>query len=279
MKKIIYLFALFGCMQIVMAQQDSSYLPLAVGNYWQFEPNYPHTVHAPKYTVTRDTMILGKQYFFIEEDSVRNYGQSYPWPTIAPLRQDEKGDIFAYIISENRECLQYRFSEWGRYSSCWGEVQNRGDVDGMRTSIIIGGEVGTDFYRGVGPISFGSHEYWYKLSRAIINNICVTCNPQVGVEQGKSVPETIKLYQNYPNPFNPSTKIKYSLDKSGFVKIKIYDLLGREMATLVSENKKPGSYEATFNANSTDKTLTSGVYFYKLHVNNFTECKKMVFAK
>ena len=92
-------------------------------------------------------------------------------------------------------------------------------------------------------------------------------------------PEQYNLYQNYPNPFNPSTKIAYSLDKSGFVTIKIYDVLGREITTIVNEHKKPGSYEANFNASTSNKTLTSGVYFYKLQVNNFTECKKMVFAK
>jgi hypothetical protein len=92
-------------------------------------------------------------------------------------------------------------------------------------------------------------------------------------------PTQYTLSQNYPNPFNPSTKISYSLNTSGFVTIKIYDILGQEITTLVNEHKKPGSYEAIFNANSTNKILPSGVYFYKLQVNNFTECRKMIFAK
>ncbi len=88
------------------------------------------------------------------------------------------------------------------------------------------------------------------------------------------------LGQNYPNPFNPSTTIKYSIPSAGtslmeFVQLKIYDILGKEVATLVNENKEAGNYEVRFNASN----LSSGVYFYKLQSGNFIQIKKMTVVK
>lgn len=83
------------------------------------------------------------------------------------------------------------------------------------------------------------------------------------------------LSQNYPNPFNPSTVIIYQLPTAGNVKLKVYDLLGREVANLVEEYKLAGSHEIEFNAGN----LTSGVYFYRLQAGSFVETKKLVLLK
>jgi len=83
------------------------------------------------------------------------------------------------------------------------------------------------------------------------------------------------LYQNYPNPFNPTTLIKYSLPEQQFVSLKIFDILGKEVATLVNENKPAGNYEVNFDAGN----LSSGVYFYQLRASGFTETKKMLLMK
>jgi hypothetical protein len=91
----------------------------------------------------------------------------------------------------------------------------------------------------------------------------------------QSAPTAYKLSQNYPNPFNPVTKINYALPKSGFVTLKVYDMLGREVVSLVNENKVSGNYSVDFNASS----LTSGVYFYRLEVNGFVDTKKMMLIK
>ena len=102
------------------------------------------------------------------------------------------------------------------------------------------------------------------------------------IEVDLSLPKTFSLEQNYPNPFNPSTKIKYSIPSvtlSGVegsqVTLKIYDILGNEVATLVNENKPAGNYEINFDA----KNLTSGTYFYKLQAGSFIETKKMTLIK
>ena len=83
------------------------------------------------------------------------------------------------------------------------------------------------------------------------------------------------LYQNFPNPFNPNTTIRYDVKTKGDVEMKIFDLLGREVVTLVNENQTPGTYEVVFDASS----LPSGVYFYKLQAGDFIETRKMVVLK
>ena len=84
-----------------------------------------------------------------------------------------------------------------------------------------------------------------------------------------------KLSQNYPNPFNPSTKIKYRISKLSFVTLKVYDVLGNEVTTLINKEKSAGSYEVEFSATN----LPSGVYFYQLKSNSFFQTKKMLLIK
>ena len=96
-----------------------------------------------------------------------------------------------------------------------------------------------------------------------------------GVGEQSAVPKTYSLAQNYPNPFNPATKIEYTLAQSGHVRLKIFDLLGKEVGTLVNENKQPGSYQVSFDASR----LPSGVYMYQLSAGSFTETKKMLLVK
>jgi|GEM_PF-6985508 len=97
----------------------------------------------------------------------------------------------------------------------------------------------------------------------------------VGVDDQNGIPTVYDLSQNYPNPFNPSTKIKFSLPESGLVSLKIYDILGREVATLINE-ELPASYQTVdFNASN----LSTGIYFYRINVNNYTSVKKMILMK
>jgi len=90
-----------------------------------------------------------------------------------------------------------------------------------------------------------------------------------------SQPEDYNLFQNYPNPFNPSTTIRYSVIKSDLVRIKVYDILGREVKTLVNELKQTGSYEVQFVASG----LASGIYLYRIESGNFVQAKKMILLK
>jgi hypothetical protein len=118
---------------------------------------------------------------------------------------------------------------------------------------------------------------------------CVIDGDTLGVltsiEDNFKLPDVFLLSQNYPNPFNPTTTIKYSIPsyknpfqggaRGGLVTLKIYDILGNEVAVLVNEEKSPGEYEVIFNASN----LSSGVYYYKLTAGDFTNVKKLMLLK
>ena len=89
------------------------------------------------------------------------------------------------------------------------------------------------------------------------------------------IPSRYSMEQNYPNPFNPTTNIKFSLPNDEFVSLKVYDMLGKEVANVMSESKRAGTYEVNFNAS----LLSSGVYFYKMNTGNFSSIKRMVVLK
>jgi hypothetical protein len=95
------------------------------------------------------------------------------------------------------------------------------------------------------------------------------------IEDEFTAPENFYLSQNYPNPFNPATNIEFRIVEGGFVSLKIYDVLGNEIATLVNEEKPAGIYKVNWNA---DK-FSSGVYFYKVSVGDIVETKKMMLVK
>jgi hypothetical protein len=94
-------------------------------------------------------------------------------------------------------------------------------------------------------------------------------------EKAKDVPRTFQVSQNYPNPFNPATTIQYIVPSNEYIELKVYNLLGQEVATLVSEVKPAGVYEVKFDAS----TLASGIYIYRISVGNFSLVKKMMVLK
>jgi hypothetical protein len=92
---------------------------------------------------------------------------------------------------------------------------------------------------------------------------------------GTEIPVDYLLYQNYPNPFNPSTRIKFDVSRSSFVSLKIFDVLGREVAILVNEDITPGTYKVDWDA----AALPSGVYFCRLQTKSFNTARKMILLK
>jgi hypothetical protein len=113
---------------------------------------------------------------------------------------------------------------------------------------------------------YGFHSNW--VIRGFLSNT-------VSVEDIKLNRTSFSLEQNYPNPFNPSTTIRYQIPQTNFVSLKISDVLGKEEAILVNEEKSPGNYEVNFSVNG----LSSGIYFYTLKAGNFIETKKMILLK
>ena len=99
-------------------------------------------------------------------------------------------------------------------------------------------------------------------------------NP-TSISETSLLPEAFRLLQNYPNPFNPSTSIKYELPEYSKVVLKVYDLLGREIKTLVNEEQSPGYYNLIFNGAG----ISSGTYFYRLQSEKFVDIKTMLLLK
>jgi hypothetical protein len=147
----------------------------------------------------------------------------------------------------------------------------------ISTSVIAagGGSMSSENHRIVNTIgqpaigrsnsgNYGvSSGFWYEAPLA------------TGLEEQELLPQEFRLEQNYPNPFNPATVISYQLPVSGNITLKIYDILGNEVATLVNEIKPAGSYKVEFNA----KDFSSGVYFYRIQAGPFNQIKKMILLK
>lgn len=143
-----------------------------------------------------------------------------------------------------------------------GEVPN--DVNLILTDLKTGSSVDM---RGRSEIKFTENpgvKRLFKVSGTIVN-----------VEKDNLIPKEFALYQNYPNPFNPETIIEFNIPKRTFVKLTIYDILGREIKVLINEEINPGKYAVKFNASN----LPSGIYFYRLDAGEFSDIKKMVFVK
>jgi hypothetical protein len=107
------------------------------------------------------------------------------------------------------------------------------------------------------------------------SSISVTSNASTGIDASTEVPYVFSLSQNYPNPFNPLTNISFTLPSKGFVSLKVFDMLGRDVASIVSEEMSAGCYTRRWNA----KNMSSGIYFYRLQVGTFIETKKLIVLK
>lgn len=117
----------------------------------------------------------------------------------------------------------------------------------------------------------------------LILHFAQIANQVTSVKYSVINPREFSLHQNYPNPFNPSTQIEFQIANSGFVTLKVYNLLGQEVATLVNETLNAGRYEVTFDANKLPRQtaggLAIGMYFYRLETSNYSDVKKMLLLK
>lgn len=163
-------------------------------------------------------------------------------------------------------------------------LQDKGGVDYLNDSYKIFGNDGNHFNKAVN----NGANTWF-LNDASIGTALVTAADHLPIyadfafgvstsaDNKNSLPAQFELAQNYPNPFNPATNISYTLPAAGLVTLKVYDLLGREVETLVNEYKQPGYYSSQFSIMNSQ--LSSTVYFYQLKVGNFVQTKKMLVIK
>jgi hypothetical protein len=199
-------------------------------------------------------------------------GQGWSADNLAPMApQNLKGTVGASAVALTwDESLDKDFNYFAVYRS----TEQGFDPAGMTPVATLTQNqyddaditVGQVYYYKVSAIDFAGNESDYSAEETVSG---------LDTQANSDVPTEFVLAQNYPNPFNPSTSIRFNVPKLSHVKMVIYDVVGREVATLVNEMKQPGSYEAVFNA----ENFASGVYFYRFEAGDFTDVKKMVLIK
>lgn len=167
------------------------------------------------------------------------FGQ-YNVATFPSIFNTQVNDIYEYKTKVNNLPI-------GNYNFCYKYVYN--------STTYLGGAVGDPGWFHVGTLKVVSSS--------------------TSVENMEIIPISFSLSQIYPNPFNPTTTIYYSIPKTSFVSIKVFDVLGNEIKTLVKEEKIAGNHSIEFNANK----LTSGIYLYRMQADNFSETKKLILLK
>ena len=155
-------------------------------------------------------------------------------------------------------------SKNGTITLSWDKSQ----LTGMTSKIIL---VDNGNGQSIDMSTVNTYAFTYSSPHSFSINGTTT---KVGMD-GASLPTVYALMQNYPNPFNPSTKISYQLPVKTLVTLKVYDIIGREVAALVNEQQNAGIYDVTFDGSR----LASGVYFYRIQAGTFTQTKKFVLLK
>ncbi|MBK8550977.1 MAG: T9SS type A sorting domain-containing protein [Ignavibacteria bacterium] len=173
-----------------------------------------------------------------------------------------------------------------------GVTTDLNSINFLNTSGVISGNSGTIFLstnsgaawtqqasitnNDLTGVAMPTANTWYLVGDTATVIRTTTAGNVVGINYSNLLtPEKHSLSQNYPNPFNPTTKIRFNIKESGLVKLTVHDILGRSVALLLNENLNVGNYETDFDGSK----LTSGIYFYKLEVGDYTEVRKMTLVK
>jgi len=295
-----------------IADAELKFYPLAIGNKWVYDTwgwwwdgTIYHTYSGIIYREVVDDSIMpnGYNYYKLSDPTTFNYlpilferidttsGKVFRYDNTLGLPDDEYliDDLFAEL-GDTIWSSRHQYQDFVPFICVGGGVFNKWGIQGPRKIFTIYDLTGYTYSlsQGVGIdsiySSFDFGENFTTLKGCIIDGVVYGDTTTVGVEDEEiPIVANFNLEQNYPNPFNPSTKIKFtipnvethrdaSLQK---VTLKIYDILGNEIATLVNEELSAGVYEVEFNGSE----LTSGIYFYVLKAGLFIQTKKMVYLK
>lgn len=262
-----------------------AFAPLAKGNKWIYKTGSNGTI--AQTTVVSDTIINGFKFWILkssggstyycryrEEDSLNVfYTTRYPNPNFEYPYYKYKcklGDIW-YYQAGNGIVGKYTVKDVGVDSVFGTSVIYKGLISETGFSGSVG--VWTDEY---GCLSSGLGGVDFKLLGCVINDIAFGDTSLITtIDEAKNIIYPYSLNQNYPNPFNPSTTITYLLYEKGFVTLKVYNVLGKEVKTLVSGIEEIGKHEVVFVSNG----LAGGVYFYTLIQGPKLVTKKMILLK
>ena len=266
--------------------------PLKVGNEWTYENSVEMYKSRSKIKVIKDTIISGMRYFkltngYFRIDSL--YGR---------ICRYISGDFVFYDFSASEIGDTVLFNQYNGYTEGWF-LDNRTEFnkwginwDEYQYDYIIptSGYKLSTFIKDVGLYKDEGGEILYSSSVLVgfvKNGLVYGDTALVGVnEDRENIPGGYSLSQNFPNPFNPSTIIKYSIPKTLFVTLKIYNILGKEVETLLNEEKPAGTYRLEFSVkngsgqyNMNNRLLSSGIYFYRLRAGDYIQTKKMIYLK
>ncbi|MBS1493070.1 MAG: T9SS type A sorting domain-containing protein [Bacteroidetes bacterium] len=273
----------------------AKYYPLKVGNSYTFKNKiymlacYELNTGTSQITITGETVMPnGKKYF--------EFSNTYFDTTFITFWKFQRIDsatmnVYGYRTSNQTEYLidSLLGSTNSTFKSCRFEIPAKQGIYGaLQSQMIFGSQRMVRFnnvthypaiisYTLIEGIGYGGYYYCLddgassELISCVIDGVVMTPVTQTSTE----VPDRFSLKQNYPNPFNPVTKINYELRTAGFVSIKVYDVMGKELSQLVNENQTTGSYEVTFDGTN----LPSGVYYYRIETEGFSEVKKMNLVK
>ncbi len=172
-------------------------------------------------------------------------------------------EVYNLIVNGNKKDIKYS-SIWGTYESLKQNMRN------FRDNLT---QKGYQFSWAEFP-----EGHSWGLWRANIDKLLIDIFPSADMdikEEKNGKPEGYLLKQNYPNPFNPMTNISFTIPKSDYVTLKVFNILGKDIATLLEGLKPPGSYKITFSGNN----LSSGIYIYKITTGSFTDSKKMILLR
>lgn len=312
MKQLILLFSL--CILLLVSKSTIAqvaadyYLPMRVGNYLEFDT--PDNLlswgaRTTRYTIEQSDPISGILYF---KESGTEVMKNTPLETsvfrVLWLRKDSDGNILAgasgmvsWVINPPIFLFLNQFLV-PNYSREYSDVNYNGEEKTLSINETVTVPAGTftnclkisDIHRdkNTGVINFLENKYYargigiVKSVREIPANQAHTAQlvkyntlAPTNVLNESEVPASFSLLQNYPNPFNPSTNISFSLLSRSLVTLKVFDLLGREVATIISDELPTGNYTRQWNA----ANIPSGVYFYRLQAGSFIETKKLVLLR
>ena len=304
MKKLLLFFILISCISFC----QENYFPLQVGNYWQYKVKrvfMSDTTFSYNFTeIIGDTIFSASSSLYYKIRPAFTVGLL---DTIQYLRFDPLlNSIIEFDSLRGGESTLFKLD--AVQNECWDYFGNQVCYGNIDTLEVFGdNKLVKDFYRSsstppwwgynlaedFGPISIYDNESWgfivysvYDLIYAKINGIEYGQLVSVS-EENSEIPTELYLYQNYPNPFNPSTKISWQSPLGSWQTLKVFDVLGNEVATLVNEYRPAGSYEVEFKATISSHQLANGIYFYRLQAGDpstssgqsFIETRKMVLLK
>ncbi len=322
MKSLLALLFLAGSLSAQIDTTLKRFFPMEIGNIWEYYTFDADGYYYYQVKVIGDTIMPNGKQYRVFWDSLQQWGSGTP--RLIFFRMDDSLNVWEYEgprASCNGEVKRFKLSIpdrtiWRDCKAPYWPSDSITNVPCLRNTFysfiyelnlytriktFCGAVIDTvnndtsfcgsfyyllyDLAEGIGITRIIGGGFGYWINGAIINGI--KYGEIMSVKDNTINPSNFILYQNYPNPFNSVTKIKYSIKEQSFITLKVFDLLGREIATLVNEMKQPGEYEVEFSAkggsasggDASKYELSSGIYLYQLKSGSYTATKKFVYLK